>query len=87
MYKIQLSSDDVPTKWYNINADLPVELPAPKNSKGRDQISTLPDIFVGECLNQEFSTDRYISIPKEVREIYQQIGRPTKTPLQQEATS
>ena len=77
MYKIQLSSDDVPTKWYNINADLPVELPAPKNSKGRDQISTLPDIFVGECLNQEFSTDRYISIPKEVREIYQQIGRPT----------
>ena len=77
MYKIQLSSDDVPTKWYNINADLPVELPAPKNSEGRDQISTLPDIFVGECLNQEFSTDRYISIPKEVREIYQQIGRPT----------
>ncbi len=77
MYKIQLSSDDVPTKWYNINADLPVELPAPKNSEGRDQISTLPDIFVGECLNQEFSTERYISIPKEVREIYQQIGRPT----------
>ena len=77
MYKIQLSSDDVPTKWYNINADLPVELPAPKNSEGRDQISTLPDIFVGECLNQEFSTDRYISIPNEVREIYQQIGRPT----------
>lgn len=77
MYKIQLSSDDIPTKWYNINADLPVELPAPKNSEGRDQISTLPDIFVGECLNQEFSTDRYISIPKEVREIYQQIGRPT----------
>ena len=77
MYKIQLSSDDVPTKWYNINADLPVELPAPKNSEGRDQISTLPDIFVGECLNQEFSTDRYIAIPKEVREIYQQIGRPT----------
>ena len=77
MYKIQLSSDDVPTKWYNINADLPVELPAPKNSEGRDQISTRPDIFVGECLNQEFSTDRYISIPKEVREIYQQIGRPT----------
>ena len=77
MYKIQLSSDDVPTKWYNINADLPAELPAPKNSEGRDQISTLPDIFVGECLNQEFSTDRYISIPKEVREIYQQIGRPT----------
>ena len=90
MYKIQLSSDDVPTKWYNINADLPVELPAPKNSEGRDQISTLPDIFVGECLNQEFSTDRYISIPKEVREIYQQIGRlntPAKIYYKREDTS
>lgn len=77
MYRIELSSDEVPKKWYNINADLPVELPAPKNSEGKDQISTLPDIFVEECLNQEFSTERYITIPKEVRELYQRIGRPT----------
>lgn len=76
-YKIELSSDDVATKWYNINADLPVELPAPKNSEGKDQISTLPDIFVNECLNQEFSTERYIKIPNEVRELYQRLGRPT----------
>ncbi len=77
MYRIELSSDDVPKQWYNINADLPVELPAPKNSEGKDQISTLPDIFVQECLNQEFSTERFITIPKEVRELYQRIGRPT----------
>ena len=32
-YRIDLSNDEVPTKWYNINADLPVELPAPKNSE------------------------------------------------------
>ena len=76
-YRIDLSNDEVPTKWYNINADLPVELPAPKNSEGKDQISTLPQIFVNECLNQEFATDRYISIPKEVRELYQRLGRPT----------
>ena len=62
-YRIDLTNDEVPTKWYNINADLPVELPAPKNSEGRDQISTLPTIFVNECLNQEFSTERYINIP------------------------
>lgn len=76
-YKIELSSDDIPKNWYNINADLPVELPAPKNSEGKDQISTLPQIFVGECLNQEFSTERYIKIPSEVRELYQRLGRPT----------
>jgi len=77
MYKIELSSDDVPKQWYNINADLPAELPAPKNSEGKDQIGNLPNIFVEECLNQEFSTERYIKIPKEVRELYQRIGRPT----------
>ncbi|HII09482.1 MAG TPA: TrpB-like pyridoxal phosphate-dependent enzyme [Methanosphaera sp.] len=76
-YKIELSSEDVPKKWYNINADLPVELPAPKNSEGKDQLSTLPDIFVGECLKQEMTTDRYVSIPNEVRELYQRLGRPT----------
>ena len=43
-YRIDLSNDEVPTKWYNINADLPVELPAPKNSEGKDQIGTLPQI-------------------------------------------
>ena len=37
-YRIDLTNDEVPTKWYNINADLPVELPAPKNSR------TLPKI-------------------------------------------
>ena len=76
-YKIELSTDDVATKWYNINADLPVELPAPKNSEGKDQLSTLPDIFVGECLKQEMTTDRYVKIPNEVRELYQRLGRPT----------
>ena len=76
-YKIELTSDDVATKWYNINADLPKQLPTPKNSEGKDQIGNLPNIFVEECLNQEFATDRYITIPKEVRELYQRLGRPT----------
>ena len=40
-YKITLDSDEVPKKWYNILADLPNPLPAPKNSEGKDQISDL----------------------------------------------
>lgn len=77
MYKIDLPSADVPKKWYNINADLPVELPAPKNSEGKDQIGNLPKIFAKGCLDQEFSKERYIKIPKEVRELYQRMGRPS----------
>ena len=45
-YRIDLTNDEVPTKWYNINADLPVELPAPKNStlplKSTISVKTLP---------------------------------------------
>ena len=44
-YKIELSSEEVPKKWYNINADLPCELPMPKNSEGRNQIEDLQKAF------------------------------------------
>lgn len=76
-YKITLSSDEVPKQWYNINADLPVELPMPKNSEGKDQISALQKAFTKAGLEQEFSKERYIKIPNEVRELYMQMGRPS----------
>jgi len=75
MYKIELPSDEVPNKWYNINADLPAEIPAPKNSEGKKQIESLPKIFSKGVLEQEFSTERYITIPKEVRDLYMRMGR------------
>jgi tryptophan synthase beta chain len=76
-YKIELSSDEVPKQWYNMLADLPVPLPAPKNSEGKDQISALQLAFTKAGLEQEFATDRFIKIPKEVRELYMEMGRPT----------
>ena len=76
-YKIELSSDEVPKSWYNINADLPCELPKPKNSDGKDQIGDLQKAFTKAALEQEFATERYIKIPQEVRELYMQMGRPT----------
>ena len=76
-YKITLSSEDVPKQWYNINADLPVELPMPKNSEGKDQISSLKKAFTKAGLEQEFSKERYIKIPDEVRQLYMQMGRPS----------
>ena len=76
-YKIELSSDEVPKQWYNMLADLPSELPAPKNSEGKDQISALQLAFTKSALEQEFATDRFIKIPNEVRELYMEMGRPT----------
>ena len=65
-FKIELSSDEVPKQWYNMLADLPTPLPMPKNSEGKDQIAALQLAFTKAGLEQEFATDRYISIPKEV---------------------
>ena len=76
-YKIELSSDDVPKQWYNMLADLPVPLPEPRNSEGNDQISSLQLAFTKSVLEQEFATDRYIKIPKEVRELLMEMGRPS----------
>ena len=76
-YKITLDSDEVPKKWYNILADLPNPLPAPKNSEGKDQISDLEKAFTKTALKQEFAAERYVSIPDDVRELYMQIGRPS----------
>ncbi|MBR3155330.1 MAG: TrpB-like pyridoxal phosphate-dependent enzyme [Methanobrevibacter sp.] len=76
-YKIELSSDEVPKQWYNMLADLPCELPAPKNSEGKDQIAALQLAFTKAGLEQEFASDRYIKIPEEVRNLYMEMGRPT----------
>jgi tryptophan synthase beta chain len=77
MYKIDLPSDEVPKKWYNINSDLPSEIPMPKNSEGKQQVESLSKVFSKGVLEQEFSKERYITIPKPVRELYQRIGRPS----------
>ena len=77
MFRIDLPSNDVPKKWYNINADLPSALPEPKSSEGKNQVGDLPDMLINECLKQELSNERYIKIPKEIRELYQRMGRGT----------
>ncbi len=73
-----LSEADIPKFWYNINADMPVP-PAPVLHPQTLQPVT-PDflsvLFPMELILQEISTERYIEIPKEVREIYK-LWRPT----------
>jgi tryptophan synthase beta chain len=73
-----LNESDLPKFWYNINADSPVP-PAPVLHPGTMEPVT-PDflsvLFPMDLILQEISTERYIEIPEEVREIYK-LYRPT----------
>jgi tryptophan synthase beta chain len=73
-----LSENDLPKYWYNINADMPVP-PAPVlNPQTLEPVTPdfLSVLFPMELILQEVSTERYIEIPEEVREIYK-LYRPT----------
>jgi tryptophan synthase beta chain len=70
--KILLSDKEIPTKWYNIMADMPNKPkpplhPATKQPVGPDD---LKPIFPMDLILQEVSTDRWIDIPEEVLDIY-----------------
>ena len=73
-----LNESDLPKSWYNINADTPVP-PTPVLHPGTMEPVT-PDflsvLFPMDLILQEISTERYIEIPEEVREIYR-LYRPT----------
>ena len=76
--KYLLNDTDIPKHWYNINADMPVP-PAPVlNPQTLEPITPefLNVLFPMSLIMQEVSTDRYIDIPEEVREIYK-LWRPT----------
>ena len=67
--KILLTEKEMPTVWYNIQADLPEPLP-PMLHPGTGEPTRLPPPLFPEALNeQEFSTERYIDIPGEVLDI------------------
>jgi len=73
MTAIQLTREEMPKSWYNILPDLPTPLSPPK---GEEAIKKLQTYGIKECLRQEFSSERYIPIPKELQEKYEMVGRP-----------
>ncbi len=80
--KVMLTVDDIPTKWYNIAADLPEQVPPPLNPRTMQPSTAqeLEAIFPKAIIAQEMATERYIDIPEEVRDAYVMLGRPS--PLQ-----
>jgi tryptophan synthase beta chain len=75
--KILLPEEEIPRQWYCILPDLPKPQPPiidPTTQAPGPGI--VPLLFPKEIIAQEFSQDRWIDIPSEVREIYR-LWRPS----------
>ena len=76
--KYFLNEKDMPTSWYNIQADLPVPLAPYLHPGTKEPLSPadLTPLFPMEIIKQEVSQERYSDIPGEVIDIYRS-WRPT----------
>ncbi|HEX9020725.1 MAG TPA: pyridoxal-phosphate dependent enzyme, partial [Nitrospirota bacterium] len=70
--KITLSDKEIPTKWYNIMADMPNKPKPPLHPATKQPIGPqdLTPIFPMTLIEQEVSQERWIDIPEEVLDIY-----------------
>src|SRR5438067_6525118 len=76
--KFLLDEKDLPTHWYNIQADLPVPLPPPLHPGTGQAIgpTDLAPLFPMELIKQEVGGEGRIEIPDQVRDVYR-LWRPT----------
>src|SRR5881296_1119131 len=76
--KFLLDEKDIPTKWYNIQADFKTPLPPPLHPGTGQPIGPqdLAPLFPMGLIKQEVSQERWIEIPEEVRDILR-LWRPT----------
>ena len=68
-----LDEKDIPTQWYNIQADMPNKPLAPLNPATHEpmRVNDLAKIFSKECSKQELDTEHaWIDIPEEVLDMY-----------------
>ena len=72
-YKIYLSEKEIPTKWYNVRADMtnkPAPLLNPGTLKPLAYEELLP-VFCDELVKQELDNDTpYVDIPAEIQDFY-----------------
>ena len=68
-----LTEEEIPTQWYNIQADMPNKPLPPINPATKQPLKAedLFPVFAEELCRQELNqTDAWIDIPEEVREMY-----------------
>src|ERR1700731_3416583 len=78
MRKVVLADKDLPTHWYNIQADMPnppeaVLHPGTLQPVGPQDLAPL---FPMELIRQEVATDSFIDVPADVLDVYR-LWRPT----------
>jgi tryptophan synthase beta chain len=73
-----LDQRDMPTKWYNVLADMPEPMPPYLHPMTKKPLGPedLAPLFPMELIKQEVSTERWIEIPEEVQDVYRTY-RPT----------
>jgi len=76
--RILLSGSEIPTAWYNFQADLPEAMPPVLHPGTNEPIGPddLRPIFADELIAQEVTQERWVEIPDAVREVYA-IWRPS----------
>jgi tryptophan synthase beta chain len=77
-YKIHLSEKEMPDAWYNILPELPTPLAPPLHPATGKPVTPddLKPIFPDALIAQEMSSETWIEIPSEVKEIYK-LWRPS----------
>ena len=76
--RFDLEQADIPSAWYNLNADFPEPLPPPLHPGTKEPLppEALEAIFPRNLIEQELSAEKWIEIPEPVRDIYA-LWRPT----------
>ena len=77
-HRITLAESEMPTRWYNIVADLPEPLPPMLHPGTHEPVGPedLAPLFPPALIEQELGTERYYDIPEEVQEVYR-LWRPS----------
>ncbi|HVQ18092.1 MAG TPA: TrpB-like pyridoxal phosphate-dependent enzyme [Actinomycetes bacterium] len=77
-HKILLTESEMPTRWYNLIADLPSPPPPPLHPGTLQPVGPddLAPLFPMDLILQEVTTDQYVDIPAEVQDIYR-LWRPS----------
>src|SRR5947199_1203867 len=77
-YRYVLPESELPTRWYNLVPDLPSPPPPPLHPGTLQPVGPddLAPLFPMDLILQEVTTERYVDIPEEVREVYK-LWRPS----------
>ena len=77
LVKVMLEENEIPTQWYNIQADLSHPVPPPVDGDGNPiGPDALAPVFPMNLIEQEVSTERWVDIPEEILSVYK-IWRPS----------